>query len=58
MNRLVTSVIVAVVAIWLASSTIFVVDQRSSAIVFALVKSSRSSASPACTSSCRRRSRT
>ncbi|WP_458868585.1 SPFH domain-containing protein, partial [Enterococcus faecium] len=28
--------IVAVVAIWLASSTIFVVDQRSSAIVFAL----------------------
>ncbi|UIN19754.1 protease modulator HflC [Herbaspirillum frisingense] len=36
MGRLVTSVIVAVVAIWLASSTIFVVDQRSSAIVFAL----------------------
>ncbi|MBG7620706.1 protease modulator HflC [Herbaspirillum sp. AP02] len=36
MGRLVTSVIIAVVAIWLASSTIFVVDQRSSAIVFAL----------------------
>ncbi|MFJ3046411.1 protease modulator HflC [Herbaspirillum chlorophenolicum] len=36
MGRLITSVIVAVVAIWLASSTIFVVDQRSSAIVFAL----------------------
>lgn len=36
MGRLVTSVIVAVVAIWLASSTIFVVDQRSAAIVFAL----------------------
>jgi len=36
MGRLVSTVIVAVVAIWLASSTIFVVDQRSSAIVFAL----------------------
>jgi len=36
MNRLITSVIIAVLAIWLASSTIFVVDQRQSAIVFAL----------------------
>ncbi|MCA1325991.1 protease modulator HflC [Herbaspirillum sp. alder98] len=36
MGRLISTVIVAVVAIWLASSTIFVVDQRSSAIVFAL----------------------
>ena len=36
MGRLISSVIVAVVALWLASSTIFIVDQRSSAIVFAL----------------------
>lgn len=36
MGRLISSVIVVVVALWLASSTIFVVDQRSSAIVFAL----------------------
>jgi len=36
MSRLITSVIVAILAIWLASSTIFVVDQRQSAIVFAL----------------------
>jgi len=36
MNRLITCIIVAVLAIWLVSSTIFVVDQRQSAIVFAL----------------------
>lgn len=36
MSRLITSVIVAIVAIWLVSSTIFVVEQRQSAIVFAL----------------------
>jgi len=36
MSRLITSVIVAIVALWLVSSTIFVVEQRQSAIVFAL----------------------
>ena len=36
MNRLITTVIVFVLAIVLVSSTIFVVDQRQSAIVFAL----------------------
>ncbi|MFL9923488.1 protease modulator HflC [Herbaspirillum lusitanum] len=36
MGRLISSVIVVVVALWLFSSTIFVVDQRQSAIVFAL----------------------
>ncbi|WP_034297713.1 protease modulator HflC [Herbaspirillum sp. RV1423] len=36
MSRLITSIIVAVIAIWLVSSTIFVVEQRQSAIVFAL----------------------
>jgi len=36
MSRLITSIIVAIVALWLLSSTIFVVEQRQSAIVFAL----------------------
>jgi len=36
MSRLITSIIAVIVAIWLLSSTIFVVDQRQSAIVFAL----------------------
>jgi len=36
MNRLITSIIVAVIAIWLVSTTIFIVEQRQSAIVFAL----------------------
>lgn len=36
MNRLITSIIAVVIALWLLSSTIFVVDQRQSAIVFAL----------------------
>ncbi|ASU38405.1 HflC protein [Herbaspirillum sp. meg3] len=36
MSRLITSVIAVIVALWLLSSTIFVVEQRQSAIVFAL----------------------
>ncbi len=36
MNRLVTIAIVAILAIWAVSSTVFVVDQRKYAIVFAL----------------------
>jgi len=36
MSRLITSIIVAVIAIWLVSTTIFIVEQRQSAIVFAL----------------------
>lgn len=36
MSRLITSIIVAVIAIWLLLSTVFVVDERQSAIVFAL----------------------
>jgi modulator of FtsH protease HflC len=36
MSRLITGIIVAIVALWLFSSTIFVVEQRQSAIVFAL----------------------
>jgi membrane protease subunit HflC len=36
MSRLITSVIVAIIAIWLVSTTIFIVEQRQSAIVFAL----------------------
>ncbi|TCS33294.1 membrane protease subunit HflC [Paucimonas lemoignei] len=36
MNRLVTIVIVAILAIWAISSTVFVVDQRKYAVVFAL----------------------
>lgn len=36
MSRLISSIIVAVIALWLVSSTVFVVDQRQSAIVFAL----------------------
>ena len=36
MSRLITSVIVALAALWLLSSTVFFVDQRESAIVFAL----------------------
>jgi len=36
MSRLITGIIVAIVAIWLVSTTIFVVEQRQSAIVFAL----------------------
>jgi membrane protease subunit HflC len=36
MSRLITSIIVAVVAIWLVSTTVFIVEQRQSAIVFAL----------------------
>lgn len=36
MGRLISTVIAVVVALWLLSSTIFVVDQRQSAIVFAL----------------------
>jgi membrane protease subunit HflC len=36
MSRLITSVIVAVIAIWLVSTTVFIVEQRQSAIVFAL----------------------
>ncbi|AKZ63126.1 membrane protein [Herbaspirillum hiltneri N3] len=36
MSRLITSIIVAIIAIWLVSTTIFVVEQRQSAIVFAL----------------------
>jgi membrane protease subunit HflC len=36
MNRIVSIVIAAVIVIWLGSSTMFVVDQRQSAIVFAL----------------------
>ncbi|MCW5298457.1 protease modulator HflC [Herbaspirillum lusitanum] len=36
MSRLITSIIAAVIAIWLVSTTIFVVEQRQSAIVFAL----------------------
>ncbi|MBB3210899.1 membrane protease subunit HflC [Herbaspirillum sp. Sphag1AN] len=36
MNRLITSIVVVVLAAFLLSSTIFIVDQRQSAIVFAL----------------------
>jgi membrane protease subunit HflC len=36
MNRLISVVIVAILAIWAISSTVFVVDQRKYAIVFAL----------------------
>ncbi|QAU34851.1 protease modulator HflC [Janthinobacterium sp. 17J80-10] len=36
MNRIVSIAIVAILAIWLVSSTVFVVDQRKYAIVFAL----------------------
>jgi membrane protease subunit HflC len=36
MSRLITSIIVAIIAIWLVSTTIFIVEQRQSAIVFAL----------------------
>lgn len=36
MSRLITSVIAVIVALWLLSSTIFIVEQRQSAIVFAL----------------------
>lgn len=36
MNRLITLVITAIIALWLLSATIFVVEQRKSAIVFAL----------------------
>src|SRR3990167_3403488 len=36
MNRLVSSVILGVIALWLVFSTLFVVDQRQYAIVFAL----------------------
>ncbi|MFJ9530997.1 MULTISPECIES: protease modulator HflC [unclassified Herbaspirillum] len=36
MSRLITSIIVAVIAIWLVSTTVFIVEQRQSAIVFAL----------------------
>ena len=36
MNRLITIIITAIVGLWLLSSTIFVVEQRKSAIVFAL----------------------
>ncbi|RJG00490.1 protease modulator HflC [Noviherbaspirillum sedimenti] len=36
MNRLVTIAVAAVLAIWLLSSTVFIVDQRKYAIVFAL----------------------
>jgi len=36
MNRLVSIAIVAILAIWLVSSTVFIVDQRKYAIVFAL----------------------
>lgn len=36
MNRLVTSIILAVIALFILSSTIFIVDQRQYAIVFAL----------------------
>lgn len=36
MNRLVTIAIVAILAIWAVSSTVFIVDQRKYAIVFAL----------------------
>jgi membrane protease subunit HflC len=36
MNRLLSLVIGAVIAVWVASSVVFIVDQRQSAIVFAL----------------------
>lgn len=36
MNRLVTILVVAILAIWAVSSTVFIVDQRKYAIVFAL----------------------
>lgn len=36
MNRLFSIVIAGIIVVWLASSTVFVVDQRQSAIVFAL----------------------
>lgn len=36
MNRLISIVIVAILAIWAVSSTVFIVDQRKYAIVFAL----------------------
>ncbi|MFJ9449550.1 protease modulator HflC [Herbaspirillum sp. NPDC101397] len=36
MSRLITSIIVAVIAVWLVSTTVFIVEQRQSAIVFAL----------------------
>lgn len=36
MNRIVSIAIVAILAIWLVSSTVFIVDQRKYAIVFAL----------------------
>ncbi len=36
MNRLLSIIIAVVIVLWLASSTVFIVDQRHSAIVFAL----------------------